>query len=94
LVEGTYVFSISATDNSGATVSDSVSIIVKPAVVVPTKTIKTANNNLSTNKLVVTFTDNSSVTFNNTTKPIKTVTTDYTTKRVLVTYTDNTTLVI
>lgn len=94
LVEGTYVFSISATDNSGATVSDSVSIVVKPAVVVPTKTIKTANNNLSTKKLVVTFTDNSSVTINNTTKPIKTVTTDYTTKRVLVTYTDNTTLVI
>lgn len=60
----------------------------------PLKTIKTVNNNLSTKKLTVTFTDGTTKTINNSTKPIKTVSTDYADKRVTVTYTDGTTSIL
>jgi hypothetical protein len=61
---------------------------------VPSKVIKTANNNLSTKRLVITFTDGTTRTINNSTKPIKTVLTDYITKKVTVTYTDGSVIII
>ncbi len=61
---------------------------------IPDKVIKTANNNLNTKKLVITFTDGTTRTISNSTKPIKTVLTDYVTKKVTVTYTDNSIIII
>lgn len=58
------------------------------------KTIRTANNNLSTKRLTITFTDGTTKTVNNSTKPIKTVSTDYVTNRVTVTYVDGTTSIL
>lgn len=60
----------------------------------PLKTIKSANNNLSTKRLTVTFADGSTKTVSDSTKPIKTVSTDYVNKRVTVTYTDGTTSIL
>lgn len=57
------------------------------------KIVKTANNNLSTKRLVITFTDGTTKTISNSTKSIKTVLTDYVTKQVIVTYSDGTSVI-
>lgn len=60
----------------------------------PKKTIKTANNNLSTKKLFITFTDNTFIIISSPSNPIKSTLTNYLTNSVTVTYSNDTVIII
>jgi len=83
-----------STTTTTTTLPVSTSTTTTTTTTLPSKVIKTANNNLSTKKLVITFIDGTTRTINNSTKPIKTVSTDYVTKKVTVTYIDGSVMII